>query len=75
MIDRGMLMNRVGAEWRAARAGATVPICDPATGEVLAAMPLSTPDEVDEAVRAARPRHSPHGDERRRVNASSRCSV
>jgi malonate-semialdehyde dehydrogenase (acetylating)/methylmalonate-semialdehyde dehydrogenase len=53
MIDRGLLMNRVGAEWRAARAGATVPICDPATGELLAAMPLSTPDEVDEAVRSA----------------------
>ena len=52
MIDRGTLMNRVGAEWRAAR-GSTVPIQDPATNEVLATMPLTTPDEVDEAVRAA----------------------
>jgi malonate-semialdehyde dehydrogenase (acetylating) / methylmalonate-semialdehyde dehydrogenase len=53
MIDRGLLMNRVGADWRAARTGVTVPIHDPATGELLAAMPLSTADEVDEAVRSA----------------------
>jgi malonate-semialdehyde dehydrogenase (acetylating)/methylmalonate-semialdehyde dehydrogenase len=53
MIDRGTLMNRVGAEWRPPRSGNTVPILDPATGELLAAMPLSTEDEVDEAVRAA----------------------
>jgi len=53
MIDRGTLMNRIGAEWRAARTPDTVPILDPATGELLAAMPLSTADEVDEAVRAA----------------------
>ena len=46
-------MNRVGAEWRAIRTPNTVPIHDPATGELLAAMPLSTADEVDEAVRAA----------------------
>jgi malonate-semialdehyde dehydrogenase (acetylating) / methylmalonate-semialdehyde dehydrogenase len=53
MIDRGTLMNRIGAEWRAARTSETVPILDPATGELLAAMPLSTADEVDDAVRAA----------------------
>jgi malonate-semialdehyde dehydrogenase (acetylating)/methylmalonate-semialdehyde dehydrogenase len=46
-------MNRVGAEWRAIRTPNTIPIHDPATGEVLVAMPLSTADEVDEAVRAA----------------------
>jgi len=46
-------MNRIGAEWRAARAGETVPIVDPATGELLAAMPLSSADEVNDAVRAA----------------------
>ena len=53
MIDRGTLMNRVGSEWRATRTGQTVPIYDPATGEVLAAMPLSGAEEVDDAVRAA----------------------
>ena len=46
-------MNRVGHEWRAAKNGITVPIHDPATGDLLAAMPLSTADEVDEAVRSA----------------------
>jgi malonate-semialdehyde dehydrogenase (acetylating)/methylmalonate-semialdehyde dehydrogenase len=53
MIDRGTLMNRIGAEWRAAIAGNTAPICDPATGDVLVAMPLSTADDVHDAVRAA----------------------
>jgi malonate-semialdehyde dehydrogenase (acetylating)/methylmalonate-semialdehyde dehydrogenase len=53
MIDRGTLMNRIGAEWRAPRTDDTSPIRDPATGELLAAMPLSTADEVDKAVRAA----------------------
>ena len=46
-------MNRVGHEWRAAKDSITVPIRDPATGDLLAAMPLSTADEVDEAVRSA----------------------
>lgn len=46
-------MNRVGGEWRASKTGSTLPILDPATGELLAAMPLSPPDEVDEAVRSA----------------------
>lgn len=53
MIDRGTLMNRVGKEWRSTSTGNTVPIHNPATGEILAAMPVSTPDEVNEAVRAA----------------------
>ena len=46
-------MNRVGGEWRAARSAMTVPIRDPATGELLAAMPLSTADEVHEVVQSA----------------------
>ena len=41
MIDRGTLMNRVGKEWRFTRTGDTVPIHNPATGDVLAAMPVS----------------------------------
>ena len=53
MIDRGTLMNRVGGEWRAAATGDTVAIRNPATGEFLAAMPMSPPDDVHEAVRAA----------------------
>jgi len=46
-------MNRVGANWCAARTTDTVPIRDPATGELLTTMPLSGADEVDDAVRAA----------------------
>jgi malonate-semialdehyde dehydrogenase (acetylating)/methylmalonate-semialdehyde dehydrogenase len=53
MIDRGTLLNHVGGEWRSAHAGATVPILNPATGEILAAMPLSESHDVDSAVRAA----------------------
>jgi malonate-semialdehyde dehydrogenase (acetylating)/methylmalonate-semialdehyde dehydrogenase len=53
MINRGTLMNYIGAEWRAPAAGDTVPIRNPATCEVLAAMPLSTSDDVHDAVRAA----------------------
>jgi malonate-semialdehyde dehydrogenase (acetylating)/methylmalonate-semialdehyde dehydrogenase len=53
MIDRGNLLNHIGGEWRAAATGQTVPILNPATGEVLVAMPLSETDDVDAAVRAA----------------------
>jgi malonate-semialdehyde dehydrogenase (acetylating)/methylmalonate-semialdehyde dehydrogenase len=53
MIDRGTLLNHVGGEWRAARTGQTVPIQNPATGEVLAAMPLSDGNDIDAAVQAA----------------------
>jgi malonate-semialdehyde dehydrogenase (acetylating)/methylmalonate-semialdehyde dehydrogenase len=53
MIDRGTLLNHIGGEWRPARTAQTVPILNPATGEVLAAMPLSEADDVDTAVRAA----------------------
>jgi malonate-semialdehyde dehydrogenase (acetylating)/methylmalonate-semialdehyde dehydrogenase len=53
MIDKGVLMNRIAGEWRPSRAGESVSICDPATGEVLASMPLSTADDVHEAVCAA----------------------
>jgi len=47
------LNNFVGGEWRAARTESTVPIRNPATGEILAAMPLSEGSDVDSAVRAA----------------------
>ena len=48
-----VLPNFVGGEWRAARTGNTTPILNPATGEVLAAMPMSEGNDVDSAVRAA----------------------
>ncbi len=48
-----ILRNHIGGEWRAAHTGDTVPIRNPATGEVLAAMPLCDGNDVDSAVRAA----------------------
>jgi malonate-semialdehyde dehydrogenase (acetylating)/methylmalonate-semialdehyde dehydrogenase len=67
MIDRNLLMNCVGGEWRASNAGNTVPIRNPATGEVLAAMPLSNSTDVGEVVHAASTafltwRHTPPGE-------------
>jgi len=47
------LRNHIGGEWRAADTRSTIPISDPATGEVLAEMPLSESGDVDRAVRAA----------------------
>jgi malonate-semialdehyde dehydrogenase (acetylating)/methylmalonate-semialdehyde dehydrogenase len=46
--------NWVGGEWRAAGGTDTVPVRDPATGEALGRVPLSTAEDVDAAVRAAK---------------------
>jgi malonate-semialdehyde dehydrogenase (acetylating)/methylmalonate-semialdehyde dehydrogenase len=47
-----MIRNLIGGEW--ARSDApTLPVYDPATAEVIAEVPLSTPVEVDRAVSAA----------------------
>ncbi|HEX8206380.1 MAG TPA: CoA-acylating methylmalonate-semialdehyde dehydrogenase [Solirubrobacteraceae bacterium] len=48
------LANRIGGEWRAASGGETLLSRNPATGEPLANVPLSTAADVDAAVRAAR---------------------
>ena len=45
--------NFIGGEWRPARSGATDDIVDPATGEVIGAVPSSDSEDVDDAVRAA----------------------
>jgi 1-pyrroline dehydrogenase len=45
--------NLIGGEWRVAGSGRTDEVVDPATGEVLAKVPSSGPDDVDAAVRAA----------------------
>jgi malonate-semialdehyde dehydrogenase (acetylating)/methylmalonate-semialdehyde dehydrogenase len=47
------LLNYIGGEWRNARTSDTAPIQNPATGDVLAAMPLSQAADVDAAVVAA----------------------
>ncbi|GAA6746568.1 hypothetical protein Thermus71318_20690 [Thermus brockianus] len=47
-----MLKNLIGGAWREVhRPG--LPVYNPATGEVLEEVPLSGPEEVDQAVRAA----------------------
>jgi len=47
------LMNFVNGGWRKSSASQTLAVNNPATGEVLANVPLSPPSEVDEAARAA----------------------
>ena len=50
-----MIRNLVGPEWRSPSSGAgTLPVYNPATGEVIEQVPLSGAKEVDEAVNAAR---------------------
>ena len=49
-----MIPNLVGSQWRLPPGGAeTLPVYNPATGEVIDQVPLSGSDEVDAAVRAA----------------------
>nr|NIP59143.1 aldehyde dehydrogenase family protein [Gemmatimonadota bacterium]NIR79558.1 aldehyde dehydrogenase family protein [Gemmatimonadota bacterium]NIT88239.1 aldehyde dehydrogenase family protein [Gemmatimonadota bacterium]NIU32045.1 aldehyde dehydrogenase family protein [Gemmatimonadota bacterium]NIU36654.1 aldehyde dehydrogenase family protein [Gemmatimonadota bacterium] len=45
--------NFIGGEWVRSSAEESLPVSDPATGEDLGRVPLSTPAEVDAAVRAA----------------------
>ena len=47
------LLNYVGGRWRTSTADLFLDVTNPATGEVLAKVPLSTADEVDEAASAA----------------------
>ncbi len=53
MIAQTTLMNYVGGRWQAPSAGQTIPVRNPATGDVLAEAPLSTPADVQTAVQAA----------------------
>jgi malonate-semialdehyde dehydrogenase (acetylating)/methylmalonate-semialdehyde dehydrogenase len=52
--DVRVLRNRVGAEWLDSEATELVDDRDPATGELLARVPLSSAGDVDRAVAAAR---------------------
>ncbi|WP_342045594.1 CoA-acylating methylmalonate-semialdehyde dehydrogenase [Bacillus sp. OTU530] len=45
--------NYIGGEWVEASTTATEPVYNPATGEVIAEVPLSTKEDVDKAVQAA----------------------
>ena len=46
MIGQETLMNFLGGQWEASAAGQTIPVRNPATGEVLAEAPLSTATDV-----------------------------
>jgi malonate-semialdehyde dehydrogenase (acetylating)/methylmalonate-semialdehyde dehydrogenase len=48
------IRNYINGEWVASRLDETLDVTNPATGETVARVPLSVPDEVDQAVQAAR---------------------
>src|SRR5689334_6766969 len=45
--------NYIAGEWRDSTAGSWQDAHNPATGEVIASVPLSSPEEVDQTARAA----------------------
>ena len=51
---RREVRNFIGGEWVDGNGRDTEPVYDPATGEVIAETPLSTRDDVDRAVKAAK---------------------
>ena len=53
MIAQETLMNFVGGRWEAASSAQTIPVRNPATGDLLAEAPLSTAADVAKAVEAA----------------------
>ncbi|MCX7681182.1 MAG: CoA-acylating methylmalonate-semialdehyde dehydrogenase [Anaerolineae bacterium] len=50
----GTLKNYIGGEWVASTSSELLDVHNPATDEVIARVPLSTPDEVNRAVAAAK---------------------
>ena len=48
------LQNYIDGAWRSSEAAGTLAVTNPATGETIAATPLSTTAELDSAVAAAR---------------------
>jgi malonate-semialdehyde dehydrogenase (acetylating)/methylmalonate-semialdehyde dehydrogenase len=53
MIESGTLLNFINGRWDVAAVSDKLPIHNPATGDVLAAAPLSSTVEVEKAVQAA----------------------
>src|SRR5438477_6477734 len=53
MIQDGQLLNYIGGKWKRSRASDYYDVLNPATGETIVRVPLSPPEEVDEAVQAA----------------------
>jgi malonate-semialdehyde dehydrogenase (acetylating)/methylmalonate-semialdehyde dehydrogenase len=48
-----LIRNLIGSEWRAPEHVQSLPVFNPATGEVIEQVPLSEPSDVDAAARAA----------------------
>ena len=53
MIAQDTLMNYIGGRWEASSATEALPVRNPATGDVIAAAPLSSGSDVGKAVQAA----------------------
>src|SRR5438105_1799091 len=53
MIQDVQLFNYIGGKWKRSRASEFLDVRNPATAETMVRVPLSPPDEVDEAVQAA----------------------
>src|SRR6478672_9666174 len=53
MIEDGQVHNYIAGEWRRSKASEFLDVQNPATAETIVRVPLSSADEVDEAVRAA----------------------
>src|SRR5579883_1749162 len=53
MIENGQLLNYFGGKWRHSRTSEFQDVRNPATGETLVRVPLSSRDDVDEVVQAA----------------------
>ncbi|HTX07354.1 MAG TPA: aldehyde dehydrogenase family protein [Solirubrobacteraceae bacterium] len=63
----------VAGEWRGAQDGRTFPIVNPATEELIGELPLASPEDVDDAVAAARAQFD--GGEWSRVAADDRARL
>jgi malonate-semialdehyde dehydrogenase (acetylating)/methylmalonate-semialdehyde dehydrogenase len=80
MVGSETLKNYVGGKWQDAAATETLPVHNPATGEVIAAAPLSGRADVEKAVHAASEalqkwRRTPPGDRIQPLFRSRRCST
>src|SRR5688572_18061347 len=53
MLVETMLHNYIGGTWEAARAAESIAVTNPATGDVIAQVPMSSRDDVADAVKAA----------------------
>ncbi|SEI00870.1 methylmalonate-semialdehyde dehydrogenase [acylating] [Halobacillus karajensis] len=52
-INEGTLQNYIGGEWVDAKSSDIEPVYNPATGEVIAHVPISSQEDVEEAVKTA----------------------